>query len=94
MLRDDYGVVLTHGDLHPGNIMVADDAECAGGVRVTGIIDWEMGGWYPEYWEMYKALNTRSGNDDSDWWDSFPETIRGYDAEVVERRVVEQSMRS
>lgn len=51
-----------------------------------------MGGWYPEYWEMYKALNTRGGGDDSDWWDHLPEVILGFDREVFERRVLEQSM--
>lgn len=63
-----------------------------GMVRISGIIDWEMGGWYPEYWEMYKALNTRGGDDDSDWWDHLPEVILGFDREVLERRVLEQSM--
>ncbi|PRQ71644.1 Protein kinase-like domain-containing protein [Rhodotorula toruloides] len=37
-------VVFTHGDLHSGNILVRDG-------RVVGIIDWEMGGWYPEWVE-------------------------------------------
>ncbi len=23
--------------------------------RVTGIVDWECAGWYPEYWEYTKA---------------------------------------
>lgn len=89
-LRDCYQVVLSHCDLHPRNILVMDDPD--GMVRISGIIDWEMGGWYPEYWEMYKALNTRGGDDDSDWWDHLPEVILGFDREVFERRVLEQSM--
>lgn len=24
--------------------------------RVAAIIDWEMAGWYPEYWEYAKAF--------------------------------------
>lgn len=89
-LRDYYQVVLSHCDLHPRNILVVDDPD--GMVRISSIVDWEMGGWYPEYWEMYKALNTRGGNDDSDWWDHLPQVILGFDREVLERRVLEQSM--
>ncbi|KAF8803983.1 kinase-like protein [Phlegmacium glaucopus] len=75
LLRDDYRITLTHGDFHPRNVMVVDEPN--GDICVSGIIDWEMGGWYPEYWEMYKALNTRSGNDESDWWNLIPEAILG-----------------
>lgn len=46
---------MTHGDLHPRNIMVFwedDDKGSAGaarGIRVTAVLDWEFAGWYPEY---------------------------------------------
>ena len=36
--------VFTHADIAPRNIMV--DAQ----YRITGIIDWEAAGWYPDYW--------------------------------------------
>ncbi|KAJ6031550.1 Aminoglycoside phosphotransferase [Penicillium herquei] len=42
-------IVLTHGDFSPRNIIVKDD-------KITGIIDWEMAGFYPEYWEYIKAM--------------------------------------
>ncbi|TGO83704.1 hypothetical protein BPOR_0604g00020 [Botrytis porri] len=52
-IKDQYPVkgpyVLTHGDLHATNIMVKDG-------HVTGIIDWEHGGYLPEWWE---AIATR-----------------------------------
>ncbi|KAH8179737.1 sulfate permease family protein [Sarocladium implicatum] len=38
--------VFTHGDLAPRNIMV----DSAG--RINGILDWELAGWYPDYWEQ------------------------------------------
>ena len=41
-------IVFSHGDLRPANIIVKDG-------HITGIIDWELGGWYPEYWEFVKA---------------------------------------
>ncbi|KIM46569.1 hypothetical protein M413DRAFT_441655 [Hebeloma cylindrosporum] len=41
-------VVLTHGDLAARNIMV-DNGE------ITGILDWETLGWYPDFWELMAA---------------------------------------
>lgn len=41
-------IVLTHNDLHPRNIIVKDG-------KVVAIIDWELSGFYPEYWEYVKA---------------------------------------
>ena len=41
------GAVLTHGDLAPHNIMV--DNKVSG--DILDILDWEMFGWYPAYWE-------------------------------------------
>jgi Phosphotransferase enzyme family len=37
-------VHLTHGDLLPHNILVE-------GSKITGILDWETAGYYPEFWE-------------------------------------------
>ena len=42
-------IVLTHSDLAPRNILVRGDV-------VVGILDWELAGFYPEYWEYVKAL--------------------------------------
>lgn len=37
-------VCLTHGDLHPGNILFDEE------LRITGVLDWECASWMPEYW--------------------------------------------
>ncbi|KAF9556781.1 hypothetical protein CPC08DRAFT_641050 [Agrocybe pediades] len=37
-------IQFAHGDLLPKNIIV-------NGSTITGIIDWEAAGFYPEYWE-------------------------------------------
>jgi len=37
-------VYLSHGDLLPHNILVE-------GSKLTGILDWETAGYYPEFWE-------------------------------------------
>ncbi|KAH8426416.1 aminoglycoside phosphotransferase family protein [Aspergillus melleus] len=44
-------IFFTHGDLNPRNIL-------AEGGRITGIVDWENAGWFPEYWEYTKAHYT------------------------------------
>ncbi|KAI5464364.1 kinase-like domain-containing protein [Mariannaea sp. PMI_226] len=45
----DHEIVLTHGDFDPRNIIVQ-------GSKVAAILDWEMAGYYPSYWEYGKAL--------------------------------------
>ncbi|KAG6226454.1 hypothetical protein E4U25_008043 [Claviceps purpurea] len=41
-------IVFTHGDLNMRNIMMHNG-------RLSGIIDWETCGWYPDYWDYTKA---------------------------------------
>ncbi|KAL5349665.1 hypothetical protein ACLOAV_004695 [Pseudogymnoascus australis] len=43
----NHRVVFTHGDLSPRNIIVKEN-------KITGLIDWEVAGWFPEYWEYVK----------------------------------------
>ncbi|KAI9037603.1 uncharacterized protein KD926_000165 [Aspergillus affinis] len=43
-------VTFTHGDLKAHNILVGDDG------HLSGFIDWESGGWCPEYWEFTTAM--------------------------------------
>ncbi|KAK4043323.1 hypothetical protein C8A01DRAFT_32643 [Parachaetomium inaequale] len=64
-LPDDAPVVLTHGDLHPSNIMVSTDSPC----KVVAIIDWHQSGWYPDYWEFCKAVFTAEVN--GEWMDRY-----------------------
>jgi len=56
--RRGHKVVFTHADLNPRNILVDQVALPGGGNgwRVTGIVDWETAGYYPEYWDYTKAL--------------------------------------
>jgi aminoglycoside phosphotransferase (APT) family kinase protein len=45
MLRENHHIVLTHGDLHPRNILAIRHEDGGGrGIQVTGLIDWEVGG--------------------------------------------------
>ena len=80
---------MTHGDLHPRNIMVVvDGAACYHDhsthvdsdqeIKITSILDWEMSGWYPDYWEFVKSLNTISQGDAlEDWRDFLPSDAIG-----------------
>lgn len=80
-MRDNHRVVMTHGDLHPRNIMVkwitsGPDVGPSDGNKelvVTSLIDWEMGGWYPEYWEFVKAVATVDARSPlADWIEFLP----------------------
>ncbi|RAK96386.1 aminoglycoside phosphotransferase family protein [Aspergillus ibericus CBS 121593] len=42
--------VFTHGDIAPRNIMINDENQ------ITGILDWEYAGWYPDYWEYAQIM--------------------------------------
>lgn len=44
-----YKLQFCHADLAPRNILA--DAKTG---KITAIVDWEFGGWYPEYWEYTK----------------------------------------
>ncbi|GLB42414.1 hypothetical protein LshimejAT787_1104290 [Lyophyllum shimeji] len=80
-LRDvhrPYRVVLTHGDLAPRNIMVDGDL-------ITGLVDWETLGWYPDFWELMAA--TRSSGKNMDIWIDELSTQLGPLSEVEDQYV-------
>ncbi|KAK1141722.1 hypothetical protein N8T08_008820 [Aspergillus melleus] len=99
-LEANHKLVMTHGDLHPRNIMVEvtpqplhqdgndalsqrplntvgnTDSLPTAHVTIKAVLDWEMCGWYPDYWEYVKALNTISPGDGfDDWWAYLPPRI-------------------
>ncbi|WEW60684.1 hypothetical protein PRK78_006171 [Emydomyces testavorans] len=66
-----YNINYTHGDLAFRHIYYLDG-------RVTGIIDWESAGWYPDYWEYVMTWdsfwdNPELKNEISVFLDPFPE---------------------
>lgn len=73
--RTDHRIVFTHGDLHQGNIMVKDG-------KITGLLDWEFAGWYPEYWDYVKFCNSSGGHRD---WKEYTKEIfpKAYDKELL-----------
>ncbi|KAF2463567.1 kinase-like protein [Lindgomyces ingoldianus] len=75
-----HAVVFTHGDLKHHNIMVHDG-------RISGLIDWESAGWYPDYWEFTTALRFCPRDF---WWYSFVWKLEGskYSAEMESERAL------
>jgi hypothetical protein len=51
--RRGHKIVFTHADLNPRNILVSEGSS---GWSITGIVDWETAGYYPEYWDFTKAM--------------------------------------
>ncbi|QSS58301.1 hypothetical protein I7I51_07724 [Histoplasma capsulatum] len=62
--------VFTHGDLRPDNITVEPSGDHQ--FRITGLLDWEYSGFYPEYHELIKSTNGLSPSSDDDWYLFLP----------------------
>lgn len=69
------GSVFTHGDLKKSNVMVQEDPGNAGFYVVTGVIDWEDSGFYPEYYESTRLSNPQGIMSDDDWYLFAPHCI-------------------
>ncbi|KAF9543136.1 kinase-like protein [Agrocybe pediades] len=62
----------SHGDLGTHNIMWK-------GGRITGIIDWERSGWFPEYWEYTRVRAASLG----EFWDIYRAIAGQYPDELA-----------
>lgn len=62
--------VFTHGDVHPTNIMVQRN-DC-GEYHISGVIDWERSGFYPEDFECTKITNCLATDETDDWYLNLP----------------------
>jgi aminoglycoside phosphotransferase (APT) family kinase protein len=71
--------VFTHGDLNPSNILVRDD-------RIVGIIDWEMSGWYPHYWE-YASLKMASDLVNPIWHENIDKFLSPFPDELKMEKI-------
>ncbi|KAF7292740.1 Kinase-like protein [Mycena indigotica] len=61
---ESYRTVFTHCDLAPRNIIIKDK-------KIAAIVDWEMAGWYPEYWEYTQAEASNSYCRPWGFWEVF-----------------------
>ncbi|KAF2503076.1 hypothetical protein BU16DRAFT_28421 [Lophium mytilinum] len=62
LLPHSQASVFTHCDIAPRNIMVDDHT-----YQITGLIDWEFAGWYPDYWEYLRIHKYNNNEDWRDW---------------------------
>jgi hypothetical protein len=74
-----HAIVYTHGDLEHHNIMVYNG-------HLSGFIDWESAGWYPEYWEFTTALRLCPKDF---WWYDFVSRLWGGWATLLRWRLKE-----
>lgn len=63
-------VCFSHGDLRAENVVVQPDQH--GSYFVTGVLDWEKSGFYPDYFECTKATSNMSSSEVDDWYLYLP----------------------
>jgi hypothetical protein len=70
--RSSPRIVFTHGDIRPDNIMVelADNK-----YMISGILDWEYSGFYPDYYESVRCTNCLSPYEEDDWFLYLPKCV-------------------
>ncbi|DAA74591.1 TPA_exp: Uncharacterized protein A8136_3129 [Trichophyton benhamiae CBS 112371] len=83
--------VLTHGDLCPHNILVqnvgeGNDTEW----RITGIIDWERSGFFPDYMEYTIAMTSEFH--DPEWKQFLNEVFSGIGLQCSPQRVEAEAL--
>lgn len=69
----DRRTVFSHGDLGPQNILWKDG-------KIVAILDWEMSGWFPDYWEYTR---TYFGCRLESWWEAFQNVTETYPDELA-----------
>ena len=75
--------MFTHGDLRLANIMVHNGS-------VSGIVDWEQGGWYPEHWEFCRALHIWQWQ--HDWTDYMLQVFQPYYPEYAIQSILTEDL--
>jgi serine/threonine protein kinase len=88
----DHKTFFTHEDLQPKNILVQRSNNAADETSTIKIkiIDWEMAGWYPEYWESCNA--TISARFNPEWLDIVQSTMSIYPHEFLMMQLIRQLM--
>ena len=85
----DQQIILTHCDLIRQNILVQEQTDNDGNgqwwFQLTGIVDWELSGWYPKYWEY--AAYFVDGLWEGDWEHRFESIIDPYPLEAAMLRL-------
>ncbi|PFH46364.1 hypothetical protein AMATHDRAFT_155306 [Amanita thiersii Skay4041] len=74
-----YRVVFTHADLNLRNILVKNG-------KISGIVDWTCAGWFPEYWELTKAIHVHPRL--KKWAKFWMGVLPGYEEELEVERLL------
>ncbi|KAL9023071.1 MAG: hypothetical protein Q9196_007400 [Gyalolechia fulgens] len=82
MLPRSHVPLFTHGDVAPRNTMVDESG------RITGIVDWELAGWYPDYWEYANIMKPTRDKDWQSWMDRTAPQRWDLSGIVAARRVL------
>ncbi|GBE80527.1 hypothetical protein SCP_0302420 [Sparassis crispa] len=72
-LYSPHQICLTHGDLNPSNLLFYNG-------HLSGWIDWECAGWFPEYWDYTYALYNREMY--TEWCELFTRIFPHYEKEL------------
>ncbi|KAL5343488.1 hypothetical protein BJX70DRAFT_408261 [Aspergillus crustosus] len=88
---------LTHGDVQQRNILVAENPERSNeqGERSfdVSIVDWEMAGWYPEFWEWFQSSSPLIFSYwEEDWCWRVQGFLQVYPAEIALMRMLDKDM--
>jgi hypothetical protein len=90
----DHRTFFTHGDLQMKNIMVQRTNSAAGDTALSKIklifIDWEISGFYPEYWESCNV--TIAARSKLDWLDIVQSAMPIYPHEYLMMQVIRELM--
>jgi hypothetical protein len=83
---NDYLPTFSHSDLQRKNIIVreipsGDKNTLIEDIYVVSIVDWEVAGWYPSYWEYAAAFFAFKWQDD--WLERVEEAIDAWGAETA-----------
>ncbi|KAL4783459.1 kinase-like protein [Aspergillus varians] len=84
--------VFTHADLQPKNVMVEQKGVCEDGspdYQIT-LIDWNLAGWYPEYWDYCNSTVYCQGK--PEWLELVPDIFDEYPVEYLMMRIFYTSM--
>lgn len=68
-----HAITFAHGDISPSNLLVSQN-------RLTGLVDWECAGWYPEYWDYTTAVHRRQRY--TEWYNLFRRVFPQYQVEL------------
>lgn len=78
--NDESPIVFTHGNLNPDNIMITAPGD--GPARLASIVNWSQAGFYPAYWEFWKARILARKSEERNQWveDVMPEITAPFSA--------------